>query len=107
MTLDNSGQLDSAIEQLKEFSTVSVYRDGFGVVSLIGEKILSRPGLMRDVFSLFQKNKVHLQMISMGASDINVSLVIPSPDIVLAVTLIHNHFLGADNAPENATRLKE
>ena len=107
VTLDNSGQLDSAIEQLKEFSTVSVYRDGFGVVSLIGEKILSRPGLMSDVFSLFQKNRVHLQMISMGASDINVSLVIPSPDIVLAVTLIHNHFLGADNAPENATRLKE
>lgn len=98
VTLDNSNHLSDVIAQLRKFSKVSVDEGGFGVVALIGEKISRTPNLMRDVFSLLQKDRTTLKMISMGASDINVSLVIPSSRIVRTVKAIHNHFIDAAGA---------
>jgi len=94
VTLDDVGHLRDAIKELETFSKVSVRRESFGMISLIGEGIVSHRDIMRDVSILFSKNKIHLRMISMGASDINISLVIPSADIVRAANLIHNKFLN-------------
>ena len=93
VTLDNNENLSRAVEELQQISRVSVHKDGFGVISLIGEEIASTRNLVRDVSELFSKNNISIRMISMGASDINISLVIPAKDIERTVELIHNKIL--------------
>src|SRR3989338_3100125 len=93
VTLDNVGHLDGAIKELQTFSKVSVHKDSFGMISLIGEGIASAQDIMMDVSAQFSKHRIPLRMISMGASDINISLVIPSGDVARAANMVHDNFL--------------
>ncbi len=46
-----------------------------------------------DVFDLLDKKKIAVKMISLGASDINISLVLEAVDIEKAVKLVHEQIL--------------
>jgi len=92
VTLDNNENLGRALSELEKISRITVHRDGFGVISLIGEEVVSARNLLNDVSALFN-NKIPIRMISMGASDINISLVLPAEKVVRAVQLIHNKIL--------------
>ena len=95
VTLDNSnGHLETAVKELGTFSKVGVHKDSFGMISLIGEGIASAQDIMRDVSARFSKHRIPLRMISMGASDINISLVIPATDVVRAANMVHDTFLN-------------
>ncbi|MDO8522631.1 MAG: aspartate kinase [bacterium] len=94
VTLDDVHHLASVIKELETFSKVSVYKESFGMVSLIGQGIATSRDIMRDVSAQFSKEKIPLRMISMGASDINISLVIHSADVERAVNKLHNHFFN-------------
>ncbi|MEK7106992.1 MAG: aspartate kinase [Patescibacteria group bacterium] len=94
VTLDNNnGHLDAAVKELGTFSKVGVHKDSFGMISLIGEGIVSTRDIMKDVSARFSEHKIPLRMISMGASDINISLVIPANDVVRAANMVHDEFL--------------
>src|SRR3989344_8673080 len=75
LTLDNENMLQKVVEELKKFSSVSVERD-LGVISMIGENIARSPRVMRDIFEGLQRKKIKVRMVSLGATDINISLVI-------------------------------
>lgn len=94
VTLDNNGTLNTAVKELETFSKVSVHKDSFGVISLIGEGIVSTRDIMTDVSAQFSRHRIPLRMISMGASDINISLVIPAADVVRAANMVHDTFLN-------------
>lgn len=94
VTLDSNGTLDTAVKELETFSKVSVHKDSFGVISLIGEGIVSTRDIMTDVSAQFSRHRIPLRMISMGASDINISLVIPAADVVRAANMAHDTFLN-------------
>src|SRR3989338_10051000 len=94
VTLDNSGTLDTAVKELEAFSKVTVHKGSFGVISLVGEGIVSTRDIMRDVSARFSEHRIPLRMISMGASDINISLVIPAEDVVRAANMAHDEFLN-------------
>ena len=94
VTLDNNGTLDTAVKELEAFSKVTVHKGSFGVISLVGEGIVSTRDIMRDVSARFSEHRIPLRMISMGASDINISLVIPAEDVVRAANMAHDEFLS-------------
>ncbi len=97
VTLDNNEHVAAAVRKLEKFATVSVHKEGFGVISLIGEKIAESKSLLDELFPLLTKLSVPLRMISMGASDINVSIVIPAREIVRTANALHNHFIVSKN----------
>jgi aspartate kinase len=93
VTLDNDNNLASAVRELEEFSKVSVHKESFGMISLIGHGIVTSRDIMKDVSALLSRSKIPLRMISMGASDINISLVIRREDVERAANKLHDHFL--------------
>ncbi len=92
VTLENHASLTEALEELSTFSTVST-SSNFGMVSLIGEGVATSSKTIRKIFDILDKKKILVKMISLGASDINVSLVIQYDQIEEAVKILHNKLL--------------
>lgn len=88
ITLDNDENLREAIKELSTFCTVTIKRD-VGVISLIGDGILTIPHILQTIFSHLDKASIPVQMISLGATDINISLVLPKEYISQALLLLH------------------
>lgn len=92
VTLDNSQHLASALTELSEFTSVAKIPD-FGIVSLVGEEIVKIPHIMKKIFTILDKEKIFVKMISLGATNINISLVIPTDRIEDAVKALHNNLI--------------
>ena len=60
------------------------------MVSLIGEKIVHVKNILKEIFSILDSSNIEVKMISLGATDINISLVLPSLKIDKSVNLLHN-----------------
>lgn len=89
VTLDNTDGVDKAVSELKKFAKVTVDRD-CGMLSLIGEGIMNYAHVVSEVLTLFHKHRIGIKMISFGASDINISLVLAQVDLEKAVKLVHD-----------------
>lgn len=87
VTLDNRDELKDALAELGEFSTTSTNQ--VGVVSLIGENILETDGVLKNVFTVLNHAKIPVRMLSLGASDINISIVTDVEAVYPAVKLLH------------------
>lgn len=95
VTLDNIGKLDAALVELNKFAKTD-YIEGFGTISLVGEQIMNTPSLMQSLFDLFQSMNTPIQMLSYSASNINISMIVPSDKIVDIVPLLHHKFVSAN-----------
>ena len=94
VTLDNEENLIQALNELKLFTTTSKFQ--VGVVSIIGESILENEGILKNVFTILNSEKIPVRMISLGASDINISIV-TDPDFVSpAVNVLHDGVIFKD-----------
>ena len=74
-TTQGRGQLDSAIGELKEFCRVDVYHDR-EQISVVGEDIRDRIGFASEVFDVLGELKVNVELISFGATRINLSFLV-------------------------------
>jgi aspartate kinase len=86
LTLDDDTRLDSIVAELGQFAEVAVERDR-AIVSVVGERIRSTPGVAARVFAAL--GDVNVQMISQGASEINIGFVIDGADLERAVARLH------------------
>lgn len=102
VTLDNNQGLEKAVEKLKEFNHVTV-SNGVGAISLIGEGIADSP-ILKETSALFYKHQIDIRMISLGASDVNISFVLDQSDIEKAVKLVHDRIIIKGNS---STLLRE
>ena len=93
VTLDNIGKLDEALLELNKFAKTD-YIEGFGTVSLVGEKIMSTPRIMQDLFDIFDSSSIGVQMLSYSASNINISMIVPSDKISEVVPILHRKFIN-------------
>lgn len=92
VTLDNNGGLSNAITQLSQFTNVTVI-ENLGMVSLIGEGVTSSTYTIKKIFDILDQEKILVRMVSLGATNINISLVIESEKIERAVRVLHNRLL--------------
>lgn len=92
VTLDNNEKLENVVKELSLFTTVSVKND-LGIVSIIGEGIITSTKTIDTIFSVLNKAKILVKMVSLGATDINISLVIDSDKIEKATQMLHNRLL--------------
>lgn len=93
ITLDNTGLLDEALVELNKFAKTD-YLDQFGTISLVGERIMQTPNVMQDLFNIFQDSDVPVQMLSYSASNINISVLVPSNKILDVVPILHSKFIN-------------
>ncbi len=94
VTLDDVARLDGALADLEGIGRVEV-RDGLAIVAVVGEGAPARVGLASHVFTLLGGVGMGVEMISQGASRVNLSFVVREADADRAVRLLHRG-LGLD-----------
>ena len=94
VTVDDVSRLEDAIAELEGIGRVEVKR-GLAVVAVVGEGAPTKLGLAGHVFTLLGGVGIGVEMISQGASRVNLSFVVREEDADPAVRLLHRG-LGLD-----------
>ncbi|HEX9829106.1 MAG TPA: lysine-sensitive aspartokinase 3 [Bacteroidota bacterium] len=97
LTIDNTSRLDQVVAGLEEFAEVTVYEQK-AIVCIVGEQMHSTAGVADRIFRAL--SDINAMMISQGASEINMSLVINEQDVNEAVKRLHAEFF--EPVPEMA-----
>ena len=102
LTIDNDNNLDSIIRDLQSFSSIDIIRNR-AVISAVGEGIRNTSGIASKFFGAI--NGVNISMISMGASEVNLSIIVAEEDLENAVKLLHKEFFEKEILPELFVKL--
>jgi aspartokinase len=86
--VDDTSRLPDALRELEGIGRVEV-RDGLAVVAVVGEGAPTQLGLAGHVFTLLGGIGVPVEMISQGASRVNLSFVVAAPHAERVVKLLH------------------
>jgi len=101
VTVDDTSRLAPVLAELEEIGRVEV-RGDLAVVAVVGEGAPMQVGLAGHVFTLLGGVGVPVEMISQGASRVNLSFVVAQADAAKAVRLLHRGLgLDAELAAEN------
>ena len=88
---ENTHNIDRAIAELSEFSEVTVLRERT-IMCCVGQDMRNRKGIAGRIFTCLGRAGVSIQMISQGASEVNIAFVVGNEDIGCAVTSLHREF---------------
>lgn len=85
------GNFDKAVEQLRaECGEVSVLHD-MTILSLVGAEMKNMTGIAGKMFSTLGEHRINIEMISQGASEINISCVINAWNAERAMNILHTN----------------
>ncbi|KAJ3408490.1 Aspartokinase [Chytridiales sp. JEL 0842] len=82
-------KLSKAIPDLKKYGQVDIVTD-MAILSLVGREMRNSVGIASRMFATLARNGVNIEMISQGASEINISCVIEESKSVAALTAVHD-----------------
>ena len=91
MTIDNPKNLIPIIEELQDIGRVSVQEER-GIICLVGQDFWKDSSYIARAFQAMKGLSVG--MISLGSSDINLSLVVPEAQMEDAVRRLHKEFFS-------------
>lgn len=89
--------LEAAVQDLRSFSEVTV-QDGMAQISLVGEEIRDRVGFAAGVFGVLRDLGINVEMISFGATRINLTVVLSREHMRAAVHGLHAHLFGEQDS---------
>lgn len=94
---DNRKQLDRLVRDLEKIGHITVGHN-MAILSLVGRQMRHMVGIAGKMFATLAEGNINIEMISQGASEINISCVIDNKDSIKALNLIHQSCLTAPPA---------
>lgn len=94
-----------AMSELQKYGTVDITRK-LCIVSLVGKNMRSNIGVAGSMFSTLAKAGINIEMISQGASEINISTVIDQKDAIKALNELHRTFLDKHKSVSAVNRFE-
>ena len=91
VAIDDTTKLEAMKREFGEFAEVTS-SNGKAIVCVVGENIRYSPGIVGKIFSAM--NGIRVNMISQGASEINIGFVVDENDLEHAVQLLHKDLFG-------------
>ncbi|EMC97680.1 hypothetical protein BAUCODRAFT_147727 [Baudoinia panamericana UAMH 10762] len=85
-----SEALRGAVEDLGRWGDVDIVPN-MAIISLIGRQLRNMVGVSGRFFSTLGDNGINIEMISQGASEINISCVIDARDATRALNVVHTN----------------
>ncbi|KAI2621571.1 aspartate kinase [Xylaria nigripes] len=82
--------LEKAKRELEEFGDVSILGD-MAILSLVGAEMKNMIGIAGCMFSTLGEHNINIEMISQGASEINISCVIDAREATRAMNILHTN----------------
>ena len=89
LTVDSSQELEAICNDLAEFGEVRVAAD-MAIICTVGEDVKETPGIAARIFGALEG--INVQMISQGASRINMTFLVAEETMEEAVRLLHDEF---------------
>lgn len=93
LTVDNREGLDTIEKELQHIGEVKI-SEHKAIVCVVGEGMKHTPGIAARIFTALAKAKVNIEMVSEGASEINLTLVVAERNVEKAVRSLHDEFFG-------------
>lgn len=93
MSMDNAESLDRIVEELRAISNVDILKNR-AVICIVGDGIKNAPEIAGKTFLALGKNKINVEMISQGASKINITFVVEGKNAESSVKILHKEFFG-------------
>ncbi|KAI1092463.1 aspartate kinase [Rostrohypoxylon terebratum] len=81
---------EKATAELEECGDVSILQD-MAILSLVGAEMKNMVGIAGRMFSTLGEHNVNIEMISQGASEINISCVIDAREATRAMNILHTN----------------
>lgn len=94
MTIDDTTNAEKILESLKKYGQVQLSRNHC-IVSVIGKLQTTDSGYARHIFQALKD--IPVEMISYGASENNVSILVNSQDKAKTLKLLHQEFFAQKN----------
>jgi aspartate kinase len=91
VTLDCPDRLESITRDLQSIGEISI-DEGKAIVCVVGDNLKFTPGVAAKVFSAL--GDINVNMISQGASEINLTFVINESEVEQAARLLHREFFS-------------
>jgi aspartate kinase len=85
--------LERAKDELEEFATVKMW-PGKAIVAVVGEGMQVKPGVAARIFGVMGQAGINIEMISQGASELNITFVVEDQDAERAMQALHAEFLA-------------
>lgn len=82
--------LQGAVTDLGSLGTIDIVPD-MAIVSLVGRQLKNMVGISGRFFSVLGESNVNIEMISQGASEINISCVIEAREADRALNVVHTN----------------
>jgi aspartate kinase len=93
LTTDSGNDVGAVVAELAEFAEVRVEREK-AILCLVGAGLRDDPRLLARVFDVLSREGISARMVSVGASQINVSLLVDMGDEGPAVRALHREFFS-------------
>ncbi|KAK2060011.1 aspartate kinase [Colletotrichum caudatum] len=89
---DGSCRYQRLRAELEKFGKV-IITENMSIVTVVGHKMRNMVGISAEIMSALASARINIFMVSQGASEINVSLIVRAEDAVLALNVIHSKVL--------------
>lgn len=93
LTVEPDSPVDELVREISTFADVSVAEER-AIVAIVGNSFRDTPGLARRIFGALAE--INVEMISMGANEINLSLVVRRDDVPAALRALHAELFGRE-----------
>jgi aspartate kinase len=90
-TVEKKENLDEVVRELSRLGEVSV-QPGKAILAAVGQNMSKHLGAAASLFSALAKAGIDVNMISKGASEVNISCVIAEDDVGRALPNVHRAF---------------
>lgn len=91
LTVDNANDIDKIKEDLEGVAEIKVEKNK-SIVCVVGEGMHNSKGIVARVFETLKD--IRIEMISAGASEINISFIVDTKDADKAVQVLHKKFFS-------------
>lgn len=91
LTIDNEENMNRIIKELEEIADVEAMRNK-AIICLVGEGMRHTAGIAGRTFTAMGKNNINVEMISQGASEINITFIVDGKDAEKAVKVLHEEY---------------
>ncbi|MFN0156958.1 MAG: ACT domain-containing protein [Bacteroidota bacterium] len=93
LTVDNPDHLTSVAAELKEVADVEITAHK-AIFCVVGENLKTSKGILGRVFATLDRHDIRVSMVSLGASEINVTFVVDEENVVSTARALHNEFFS-------------
>jgi len=93
MTVDSEEKMEVITDKLKEISSVEIAKKK-AIICVVGEGIRNAVELPGRTFTALGNGKINIDMMSQGASKINITFVTDEKNADKAVKILHKEYFG-------------